>query len=884
MKKLLLPFLFFLSLFSSTESRGQWVTIPDPNFVTFLQQNYPGCMNGNLMDTTCAGIVGDTNVNCPSRSIQNLYGIQYFDALLMLQCGFNQLTSLPALPASLLNLECNHNQLTSLPALPASLQTLYCYNTQLTSLPALPASLQTLDCKSNQLTSLPALPASLQTLYCNNNQLTSLPALPASLQTLYCQFNQLNSLPALPASLQHLWCEYNQLTSLPSLPASLQTLYCYGNQLTSLPALPASLQTLHCYENQLTSLPALPASLQFLLCYNNQLTSLPALPDSLQILHCSNNQLTSLPALPASLQLLWCHYNQLTPLPALPASLYYLNCYNTQLTSLPALPASLQELYCGYNQLTSLPALPASLRYLYCNNNQITCFPNLPNSLTDPGYFDISNNPFTCLPNYVPAMNGTAYLNYPLCTVADSLGNPNGCASFKGVEGFAFKDDNTNCIFDSSDAGIKSIPLQLYDGNNNLLSTFYSLNNGVFNWNVDTGIYTVVLDTANKPYTGTCIIDSTVVLDSINPLAMNVNFAIGCKPGFDVGTKSVSSSGWVFPGLQHRINIEAGDLMQWYNLNCAAGISGTVTVSVVGPVSFSGIPAGYLIPNAISGNVFTYNIADYGTLPLNSFALWFTTDTTAQTEDQVCVVVDVTPTIGDNDTTNNHYVFCYQVVNSYDPNAKEVYPASVLPGYDDYFTYTIHFQNTGNAPAQNIRLLDTLSSNLDLNTFEIIGYSHANTTTLTGNILTVRFPNIQLPDSTSDYDGSQGYFQYRIKPFSNLPFGTTIDNTCYNYFDYNAPIATNTATSSFNSVVGISTADQNLVSVYPNPSSGIFNIQFTDALPKTMEVMSMDGKTVLRSSLHTMATTINLSNQASGIYLLRVVSTHGVSNLKLVVK
>jgi uncharacterized repeat protein (TIGR01451 family) len=64
------------------------------------------------------------------------------------------------------------------------------------------------------------------------------------------------------------------------------------------------------------------------------------------------------------------------------------------------------------------------------------------------------------------------------------------------------------------------------------------------------------------------------------------------------------------------------------------------------------------------------------------------------------------------------------VVNSYDPNMKEVYPVNVLPGYDDWFTYTIHFQNTGNAPAFNIRLRDTLDANLDINSFEVRGYSH----------------------------------------------------------------------------------------------------------------------------------------------------------------
>jgi uncharacterized repeat protein (TIGR01451 family) len=74
------------------------------------------------------------------------------------------------------------------------------------------------------------------------------------------------------------------------------------------------------------------------------------------------------------------------------------------------------------------------------------------------------------------------------------------------------------------------------------------------------------------------------------------------------------------------------------------------------------------------------------------------------------VHVEINPTPLDGDTSNNVYDFCYKVVNSYDPNMKEVYPVNVLPGYDDWFTYTIHFQNTGNAPAFNIRLRDTLDA------------------------------------------------------------------------------------------------------------------------------------------------------------------------------
>jgi hypothetical protein len=126
-----------------------------------------------------------------------------------------------------------------------------------------------LDCSYNKLKKLPALPTNLQHLYCYNNQLTQLPTLPDSLQKLNCSYNQLTLLPTLPESLQYLDCWSNQFTLLPALSNSLQLLYCGDNQLTTLPTLPDSLQILYCHCNLLTTLPTLPTNLQQLYCGNN---------------------------------------------------------------------------------------------------------------------------------------------------------------------------------------------------------------------------------------------------------------------------------------------------------------------------------------------------------------------------------------------------------------------------------------------------------------------------------------------------------------------------------------------------------------------------------------------------------------------------------------
>src|SRR5690349_7204138 len=81
---------------------AQYVTIPDPNFVTYLQTNFPSCMSGSQMDTTCTGITSTTFLDVSGLNIANLDGVQYFDALTFLSANNNYtLSSLPTLPAGL---------------------------------------------------------------------------------------------------------------------------------------------------------------------------------------------------------------------------------------------------------------------------------------------------------------------------------------------------------------------------------------------------------------------------------------------------------------------------------------------------------------------------------------------------------------------------------------------------------------------------------------------------------------------------------------------------------------------------------------------------------------------------------------------------------------
>src|SRR5687768_4896554 len=116
-------FLFIFFIFSRTVE-AQWVTIPDTGFVSFLQTNYPSCMSGNQMDTTCTAIINEDTLDMYNLGISSISGVQYFDNLNVLWAPINSISSLPPLPASLLSLDCTNNNLDSLPPLPSTLQEL----------------------------------------------------------------------------------------------------------------------------------------------------------------------------------------------------------------------------------------------------------------------------------------------------------------------------------------------------------------------------------------------------------------------------------------------------------------------------------------------------------------------------------------------------------------------------------------------------------------------------------------------------------------------------------------------------------------------------------------------------------------------------------------
>lgn len=139
---------------------------------------------------------------------------------------------------------------------------------------------------------------------------------------------------------------------------------------------------------------------------------------------------------------------------------------------------------------------------------------------------------------------------------------------------------------------------------------------------------------------------------------------------------------------------------------------------------------------------------------------------------------------------------------AYDPNDKLVVPdrADSLALLDDELVYTVRFQNTGNDVADDVVVVDTLDSNLDMSTFNIIDSSHPSHLDVIidpeeEHIVNFQFTNIFLPDSTTNEPASNGNVTYSIKPKVGTLLNTEINNTAHIYFDFNPAIVTNTTSS-----------------------------------------------------------------------------------------
>jgi hypothetical protein len=252
---------------------------------------------------------------------------------------------------------------------------------------------------------------------------------------------------------------------------------------------------------------------------------------------------------------------------------------------------------------------------------------------------------------------------------------------------------------------------------------------------------------------------------------------------------------------------------------------------------------------------------------------------------------NITGLTGDINTANNTSVVSQVVVNSFDPNDITVREGEFITEAqtDEYLNYTVRFQTTGSANAENVRVVIALDENLDWSTFKAMTASHAFTVKHTGNEVEFLFNNIDLAyenEATGEVPESNGHFIYRIKPKASVTLGDSMSAQADIYFDFNDPIETNTVTTTVQNVAGLAKNSLDSFTVYPNPASESVNLILanTDATGFDVAVVDVLGKTILKSNFQSNEAKLDITSLNSGVYFINVVTDGKQSTKKLIIR
>ncbi|WP_134145278.1 T9SS type A sorting domain-containing protein [Flavobacterium sp. 270] len=770
-------------------------------------------------------------LNINFSNISSIKGIENFKNLHILDCGGNLLS---ALDTSGLN----------------NLTELYCYNNKISNLNLVDVqNLEVLQCHSNVFNELDLRGLKkLKSLNCgySNLQKLNLSGL-TNLERVDCSNNLLAELDVNNASkLVYLKVDFNNLVSLNvSGCIALETIVCENNKLTSL---------------NLNGLVGLGS----LLCNNNQLNDIK-LEGVIKLFNfkCENNQFKSLDLTPLKgLTYLYCGFNNLEEL---------------NLTGL----SNLLTIHCENNQLTDLDL--SSVNYIYdllCYNNQLITL-NLKNGSPDSQLlFGLNPNlKFVCVDDsqldYVTQLIG--FFGLTNCVVNSYCTfTPGG--KFYTINGTSkFNVDNNEC--EASNIVFPNLNYSITNGT--LKGNIISDLSGNYMIPVGEGTHIIKPNLENTNYftvspeslSVTFPTETSPVIQNfcVSPvgnhkdLEITILSMIPARPGFDAGYKLVFKN--------------KGNQVQ----------SGSVTLD------FNDAVLDYVssVPN-LTSQATNKLVWEYINLkPLETREINLTLNVNSPMEKPAVNINDrlsfnalISPITGDEKPVDNSFALRQIVVGSFDPNDKTCLEGDVITPelIGEYVHYLIRFENTGTYPAENVVVKDMIDlSKFDISTLVLTKASHPYVTKISeGNKVEFIFEKINLPYDDANNDG---YIAFKIKTLSTLKVGDSFTNDANIYFDYNFPIVTNKATSTFKTLGTEDFEFSNYISLYPNPAGDVLNITSKENIDiNSIKIYDVLGQLVIAVPNAKLASKIDVSKLRTGNYFLNIQSDKGTSSVKFLKK
>ncbi|HKO41125.1 MAG TPA: T9SS type A sorting domain-containing protein, partial [Nitrososphaeraceae archaeon] len=894
----------YLLLLFTAFAKAQIVNIPDANFKGVLlnasttntiatnSSHFPIVIDANGDDEiqiSEALQVYQLRVN--NTNISNLTGIEFFTNLANLNCNNNQLTSLTVLATlpNLAALYCDNNQLTALDISGLStLNQLSCNNNSITAATLnLNNNLIFLDCSNNPLGTLNINTlTNLQVLHCNSNLLSNLNVTNlTNLLTLHCKSNSLSSLNVSTLiNLKNLDFSSNTINTIDlSALVNLEYLTCSQNGLTSLNVSASpNLIELNCHFNEIPALNLSTLSnLVKLQIHNNLLTTI---------------DLTGLNVL----EFLSCHYNLFTILDISPLSaLQHLNYGNVGLgninvqnqVNLESLFAFfISELPTNMNNLQNLESLGismsdidevdvsnlSSLKGFNSHTNNVLTYVNLKNgnSFTADG-INLSNNPnlmFLCindndLNNVYDLNNNGVYSVNSYCTFT-----PGG--DFNTITGSITFDANANGC-EVTDLPQPNIKIDINDGVNQ--GSSFTNNSGNYNFYTEAGSFTVAPNMENPTWFTVFPPSATVPFANDNNNTVTQSFCIspnGIHPDLEIVVAPIVPARPGFDATYKIVYKNKGNQM----LSQAYGVNFFYNENLMDYVTSS------VVPTSINSGGLSWSYANL--LPFESRSILVTFSINTPTDitnpvnigDNLQFTTSILPMAGDENTSDNTYLYSQIVVGAYDPNNIICIEGNVLSPSEigNYLHYVINFENTGNFEAENIVVKTEINPlQYDISTLRMLNTSHNAYVRIKNNIVEFVFENIALES------GGHGNILLKVKSESNLTSGAIVKKRADIYFDYNAPIDTGFENTVFQALSNSSFVKDNSISIYPNPTNSVINIKCENSI-KSIELYDVQGRILVTKMVSDNNEVLDISNKSNGIYFLKITSENGIKVEKII--
>lgn len=470
----------------------------------------------------------------------------------------------------------------------------------------------------------------------------------------------------------------------------------------------------------------------------------------------------------------------------------------------------------------------------------------------------------------VTVTDANGCLGYNYAGIATNNITP--CAAI--IQGTLFDDANADCQWNSGteqilpSAWIQCTPNNYYTYANNAQYTL------VVNPSIAAN-YTLTPYSYNSYITPSCAAASGIsVATSAGNTYTGKDFPMIVTPVEDLAIYG-SRLGAAFPGGTFNYYIHVGN-------NGTVAQSPTVSCTHDPNLNFLGANPTPISYNPVTHTI-TWSLSSLSMYQYQSINCQFSVPTTAVIGTAIPMAMSVTPVANDVTPTNNSYTDNFLTVGPYDPNMIEVSPKGTgTPGFisvnDSILEYVVHFQNTGNWPAQNVVIKQLIDSDLNIVSIEKLTSSHACTIAWEGNnTLAFNFNNIQLPDSFANEPGSHGFVTYKVHIKPNLQPLTPIKADADIYFDYNLPIKTNEVTNTIKLDTRIEKASAKAFEIVPNPAENQIRLHLLSpavAGKIKVTIASLAGSQIqsIETNLNTQGWSeeLELKDIAAGMYILTI--------------